>query len=115
MRTRIAVRRLSEKMEQMTPHRHSPGQAYRPRLYGDGEHTPVDKWDPANTGEIVYKTFTIRREPEYGLWEITNQFGQQISNAGLHGRYTSVFIAQAKIDEYLKKQDEEAKNNQTSN
>jgi hypothetical protein len=97
-------------MEQMQPHRHSPGQAYRPRLYGDyEEHSPVEKYDPASSGELVYKTFTIRREQEYGLWEITNQFGQQISNAGLHGRYTSVFVAQAKIDEYLKKQEDEKK------
>jgi hypothetical protein len=103
-------------MEQMTPHRHSPGQAYRPRLYGDTEErNPVDKYDPANSGELVYKDFIIRREPEYGLWQITNYDGKQIT--GMQGMYTSAFIAQAKIDEYLKKQEDEKKseNRQTSN
>ena len=106
--TRIAVRRLSEKMEQMHPHRHSPGQAYRPRLHGDfEEHDPTKSYDPANKGEFTYKDFIIRREPEYGLWQITNDEGKQIT--GMHGMYTSAFIAQAKIDEYLKKQEDEKK------
>jgi hypothetical protein len=103
-------------MDKMTSHRHVPNQAYRPRLYGDVERQdPTEKYDPANTGEIVYNDFVIRREPEYQLWQIVTTEGRQISNAGLHGMYTSHNIAIAKIDEYLKKQDEEAKNNQTSN
>jgi hypothetical protein len=101
-------------MEQMQPHRHAPHHPYRPRLYGDfEEHDRTRSYDPANSGEVIYKEFIIRREPEYGLWQITNDEGKQIT--GLHGCYTSAFIAQAKIDEYLKKQDEEAKNNQASN
>jgi len=113
---RIQVRHLSEKMEQMQPHRQTD-RAYRPRIYGDFEgHNPTDKYDPANSGELIYKDFIIRREPEYGLWQITNEFGEQISNAGLHGMYTSPNIAIAKIDEYLKKQDEKnTTDNQTSN
>jgi len=110
------VRRLSDKMEQMQQHRHSPGQVYRPRLYGDfEEHDRTASYDPANTGEVVYKDLVIRREPEYGLWQITNDEGKQIT--GLHGMYTSAFIAQGKIDEYLKKQEDEKKteNSQASN
>ena len=117
MRVRTEVRRLSDKMEQMQAHRHVPHQAYRPRLYGDmGGRDPIASYDPANTGEVTYKDFIIRREPEYQLWQITNQFGQQISNAGLHGMYTSVNIAISRIDEYLKKQDDKnTTDNQTSN
>jgi hypothetical protein len=101
-------------MEQVQPHRNVRDRAYRPRIYGDfEEYDRTRSYDPANTGEIIYKDLVIRREPEYGLWQITNDEGKQIT--GLHGMYTSAFIAQAKIDEYLKRQDEEAKNNQTSN
>jgi hypothetical protein len=101
-------------MEQTQPHRHVAREAYRPRLYGDVERRdPIEKYNPANTGEIVYRNYVIRREPEYQLWQITNYEGKQIT--GMHGMYTTVFIAQAKIDEYLKREDEKAKNSTTSN
>ena len=76
-------------------------------------------YNEANSGEVEYKDFLIRREPNYQLWQIVTKDGQHISGTGLgiclHGMYTSVEIAKAKIEEYLmKRKDEESTKNSTA-
>ena len=111
------MRRLSDRMQQMQPHRTSPGQYFRPRLYGDyEEHDRIQNYDESNAFEFIYKGFLLRRDQDnQQLWGITTQDGRQVT--GLHGRYVPVRVAMTKVDEYLKEQERgktENNNNKTS-
>src|SRR5262245_16976172 len=90
--------------------------------YGRTENLRLGKRDPlqfrevqqfdeaTRLGEIDYKGFTIRREnPEFFLWTITKD-GQHVSGNSvgvcLHGVFTKLDMAMARIDEYLRKTDD---------
>jgi|SRR6516162_980812 hypothetical protein len=110
------MRDLAGKWEQLNPRllpRHPDPIARR--------EDRVMSYDEINRGEMEYKGFQLRRDPDFCLWSISKD-GRTVSpqyGVVLHGRYTRINIAQDRIDEYLSRKEEYEKaqreNNQTPN